>query len=106
MKNSENQNVFIVKVHQRINEGMYDHLLTKPFMTRELLFYSIKTKFDTRVESGGTPILSDAEIKDAISAATETVGYTTSLFLKHKILIIGKDGKYEFSDIAKRALRW
>ena len=97
MKNI-NDKVFLNKINERINSGDFDSYLTYPFMTRNLLFTIFKGKIDRKIETGGTPILNDAEIKDCISDAEET---SKNIFVIYaKVGFINKDekGTYVLTD--------
>jgi len=100
----EKSQVFLVKIGDKIKNGDYDKEFTIPFMTKELVYFSIKARVDKKLETKATPLLTDAEIKDAIKDAKETATITASLFIKNGILIKGVDG-YELSSIAKKAIR-
>ena len=102
MKNQQND-VFLNKISSKIKNGEFDEFLTIPFMTKELLFSSIKARIDKKIENGATPILNDAEIKDAVKDAKEAAITTAAIFVHNKILVKGVDG-YELSDVAKKAL--
>ena len=76
----ENNNVFLTKIAEKLKRGDFDKHLTIPFMTQELILTSIKAKFARKIESGGTPVLNDAEVKDCIMQAKETAAVTCSIF--------------------------
>ena len=99
-----NNNVFITKIAEKIKLGDYDKHLTLPFMTRELLLISIKAKFDRKLETGGTPILNDAEVNDCILQAKETAATTCSIFEKFGIVERTDEG-YKITDKGALALR-
>ena len=103
MKNQQSE-VFLNKISSKIKNGDFDEYLTIPFFTKELLFSSIKARIDKKIETGATPVLNDAEVKDSIKDAKETAVTTAGIFIANKILVKGVDG-YELSDIAKKALR-
>jgi hypothetical protein len=100
---TEQSNVFLNKIHSKIKKGDYDSSLTIPFMTKELLYASIKSRISKKVETGGTPVLTDAEIKDAIKDTKEVALITAALFVKHGVLVKGVDG-YELSDKGKKII--
>lgn len=103
MKNQQND-VFLNKISSKIKNGEFDEFLTVPFMSKELLFASIKARIDKKIENGATPVLNDTEVKDAIKDAKETAGYTMAMFIKPlNIFVKGVDG-WELSDVAKKAL--
>jgi len=103
MKNQQTE-VFLNKISSKIKNGEFDESLTIPFLTKELLFSSIKARIDKKIETGGTPLLTDAEIKDAVKDAKDAAVSTAYMFIKNKILVKGVDG-YELSDVAKKALK-
>ena len=96
MKNLNND-VFLSKITQRIRHGDFDTHLTLPFMTRDLLFSSIKGRIDKRVATGGTPILNDNEIKDCLAEVKETAMNIISIYLKLGFMKRTEAG-FEFSD--------
>jgi len=81
MKNINN-NVFLVKIYQQINDGNYDEFFTLPFMSKELFFNIIKLKIIKKIETGATPILNDNEIKECITETKEVAASIISLYLK------------------------
>lgn len=103
MKNQQNE-VFLNKISSKIKNGEFDEFLTIPFMTKELLFASIKARIDKKIETNATPVLNDTEVKDAVKDAKETAAYTAGIFIGAKIFVKGVDG-WELSDVAKRALK-
>jgi len=103
MKNQQTE-VFLNKISSKIKNGEFDESLTIPFLTKELLFSSIKARIDKKIETGGTPLLTDAEIKDAVKDAKDAAVSTAYMFIKNKILVKGVD-RYELSDVAKKALK-
>ena len=102
MKNQQNE-VFLNKISSKIKAGDFDEFLTIPFLTKELLFSSIKARIDKKIENNATPILNDTEVKDAIKDAKELAIITAAIFVANGILVKGVDG-YEVSDVAKQAL--
>lgn len=103
-KMKENNNVFLVKISEKIKQGDFDSYLTIPFMTRELLLLTIKSKFNKRVETGGTPILSDHEIQDCILQVKETAAITCALFEKFGFLQRTSEG-YKLSKKGEMVLK-
>ena len=99
-----NNNVFLTRIIDKIKLGDYDQYLTLPFMTRELLLTSLKAKFERRLETGGTPILSDDEIQDCILQAKETAAMTCSIFAKFGFVERTEDG-FKLTDKGELALR-
>lgn len=81
MKNINN-NVFFNKINERINNGDFDVYLTLPFMSRALLLSSIKGRLKKKNETAGTPILSDAELRDCIEEVKETALHIIATYLQ------------------------
>ncbi len=102
----DNNKVFLNNIQNRINDGEFDQHFTMPFMNRKLLTAAIKGKIERRLEKGGTPILTDAEIVESIQDAKETAGSTFYLMVNNGILIKNGFGEYELSSKAKIALRY
>jgi hypothetical protein len=95
MKNL-NTDVFLNKITQRIKNGDFDVYLTLPFMTRELLYLSIKSRIDKKISTGGTPILNDNEVKDCLAEVKETAVNIVATYLKMGFMVRTEDG-FEFS---------
>ena len=90
--NSESAQVFLNKIKDKIGKGVYDKELTVPFMKRESIYASIKARVIKKLETGATPLLSDAEIKDAIKDAKEVAAISLELFSKIGILQKTEEG--------------
>ena len=88
--NTESAQVFLNKMKDKISKGEYDKEITVPFMRRESVYASIKARVTKKLETGGTPLLSETEIKDAIHDAKEIAAISLSLF--SKIGIVEKTG--------------
>lgn len=84
--NTEPAQVFLNKMKDKIGKGEYDKEITVPFMKRESIYASIKARVIKKLETGGTPLLSDAEIKDAIKDAKEVAAISLEIFSKIGIL--------------------
>lgn len=90
--NTESAQVFLNKIKDKIGKGVYDKELTVPFMKRESIYASIKARVTKKLETGATPLLSDAEIKDAIKDAKEVAAISLELFSKIGILQKTEEG--------------
>lgn len=102
----ENNNaVFLTSIQKRIQEGEFDDYLTLPFMNRNLLYNAIKGKINRRLAKGGTPMLTDTEIRESIEVAKETAGVTFHLFRESGILELTDDGTYKLSRKGAIAMR-
>jgi hypothetical protein len=101
----ETAKIFLEKLIQDINDGKYDDHLSVPFMTRELILTSFKSKLQKKVESGGTPVLSDADIKNCIHDAKEASGFAFNLYEKFGFLEKTEDGLYEVTRKGKLAIK-
>jgi hypothetical protein len=77
-----NNNVFLSKISQKIKNGEYDTQLSLPFMTKELLYITIRDKIQKKIDTGGTPILSEAEVKECIADVKESAVNIIALYLK------------------------
>lgn len=89
---NESAQVFLNKVKDKIGKGDYDEELTVPFMKRESIYASIKARVIKKLENGATPLLSDAEIKDAIKDAKEVAAISLEIFSKIGILQKTEEG--------------
>ena len=83
---NESAQVFLNKIKEKIGKGDYDSEITVPFMNKTTLFASIKARVDKKLETGGTPLLSETEIKEAIKDAKEVAGVSFEIFKKLGIL--------------------
>ena len=95
MKNI-NHDVFLNKISERIKNGDFDIYLTLPIMTRELLQTTIKTKIKRKIDSGGTPVLNDAEVKDCLAEVKETAVNIIAVYLKLGFIERTEEG-FEFT---------
>ena len=100
----DNNNVFLTKIAEKLKRGDFDKYLTIPFMTQELILASIKVKFARKIESGGTPVLNDAEVKDCILQAKETAATTCAIFAKFGFIERTEEG-FKITEKAQLALR-
>jgi len=103
MKNINNT-VFLSKIAQRVKNGDFDVYLTLPFMTRDLFLYSVKGHLSKKLSTGGTPILSDNELKDCIEEVKETALTIIKIYMKLGFIIRTEDG-YAFTDKMSLAIR-
>jgi len=97
-----NNNVFLTKIGEQIQNGEFDKYLTMPLMTKELLYASIKSRIQRKIENKSTPVLNDAEVIDAIEDAKEAAGFTCQIFLKTGLLEKTENG-YELTKLGKLA---
>ena len=100
-----NNTVFLKNMQNKIDKGEYDKYFKIPFMTKKLFFASLKSRIERRIEKGGTPILTDAEINESIEDVREAAGSTFGVLLHHKILEKTEDETYQISRKGKLALR-
>ena len=103
MKNINND-VFLNKINQRIKNGDFDAYLTLPFMTRDLLLFNIKGRLNKKITTGGTPVLSDKEIKEAIDDVKEAAVYTVAIYLKLGFMVKTETG-FEFTEKGYLAIK-
>lgn len=80
MRNINNE-VFLSKINQRMQNGDFDIYLTMPFMTRDLLYASLKFKIAKKISTGGTPILTDAEIRECLLDVKEAAVAICKIYL-------------------------
>ena len=103
MKNI-NDSVFLNKINQRIKHGDFDVYLTLPFMSRDLLSCSFKGRLEKRIASGGTPILSDNEIKDCLAEVKETALSIILIYIKFGFMEKTEAG-YELTEKMQKAIK-
>jgi ABC-type uncharacterized transport system permease subunit len=103
MKNINNS-VFLNKITQKIERGEFDSYLTLPFMTRVILLNNIKSKINKKLITGGTPILSDSEIKESINDIKETALNIILIYMKLGFIERTENG-LEFTDKFNLAIR-
>jgi predicted small metal-binding protein len=103
MKNINND-VFYNKIMQRVKNGDFDAYLTIPFMTRDLFSKSLKGRLDKKMNTGSTPILSDAEIKDCLAETKETAANIIVTYLKCGFMVRTEDG-FEFTEKVYKAIK-
>jgi len=103
MKNINN-NVFFSKIQQRVKNGDFDAYLTLPFMTRDLFLTSVKGRLDKKIATGGTPILSDADLKDCLAETKETASYIVALYLKLGFIVRTETG-FELTEKMQTAIK-
>jgi hypothetical protein len=103
MKNINND-VFLNKIIQRIKNGDFDIYLTMPFQTRELFANSVKGRLFKKITTGGTPILSDNELKDCLAETKETAVNIVALYLKLGFMIKTEEG-FEFTERGYKAIK-
>jgi hypothetical protein len=77
----ESAHVFLNKMKDKIASGEFDKEVG-PFMSKATIYASIKARVDKKLETGGTPLLSDAEVKDALKDAKEVAAITLGIFSK------------------------
>lgn len=103
MKNINND-VFYNKIMQRVKNGDFDVYFTIPFMTRDLFSRSLKGRLDKKSNTGGTPILSDVEIKDCIAETKETAVNIIATYLKQGFMVRTETG-FEFTEKGYLAIK-
>jgi len=103
MKNINNE-VFLSKINQKINNGDFDMYLTIPFMSRDLLYLTIKGKITKKIATGGTPILNDSEVKECLADVKETSVYMLLIFTQLGFIEKTETG-FEFTAKGELAVR-
>ena len=100
----ESKDVFLSNIKIKIDAGEYDGEFTIPFMTRKLMYAAIKGKIKKRLDTGGTPMLTDAEIKAVLEEMREASGSTFYLFVTYGILEETETG-YQLSPKGLKAIK-
>jgi hypothetical protein len=90
--NTENGKIFLDRILSRIEAGEFDEHLAIPFASRKLLVALVESKMERKIETGGTPILSDTDIWNCLSEVRETAAHTTAVFLRKGILVKDENG--------------
>jgi len=93
----EKADIFLGKINTRIELGEFDEKLSFPFASKRLLKALIGSKLDKKVETGGTPILSENNIEDCIQEVRETAVFTIALFLEMGVME-KVDGEYKMNE--------
>lgn len=88
---NEQSKVFLTKMKEKIQNGEYDNSVSL-FVSRELIYSSIRARVLKKIETGATPLLTQSEIKDAIKDAKETGDFIVSIFLDNGILETTSEG--------------
>ena len=101
---SEQSKVFLTKMQEKVKSGAYDKEITIPFMSRNSVYIAMKARVDKKLETGATPLLSEAEIVEAVKDAKEVAVITAEIFLKIGLIEKTDDGEWLISDVAKRAI--
>jgi len=83
----ESANIFLKRIAERINSGEFDEDI--PFLSKHLMYASVKSRIHKKIETGATPILTESEIKDAINDAKDTAMITYKIF--KDVGVIDKD---------------
>ena len=94
MKENPLNTSFLRKILERIKNGDFDAYLNLPFMSRELFYSTIKNKIQIKLDTGGTPLLTDNEVKDCIADTKEAAVNIFGTFLKEGFII--KDAEFGF----------
>jgi len=93
----EKADIFLTRFINRLETGEFDKDLDIPFASRKLLLALVKAKINKKVETGGTPILSNINIDECISEVREQSAFTLSIFGKFGLLE-ERDGKKQLSE--------
>lgn len=97
--------VILDKVNKEVKDGKYDEHLTIPFMSRELILKSLTGRIQNKMEKGGNPMLTDAEVKGCIQDAKEAAGAAFHLYEKFGFLEQKEDGTFEITKKGKLAIK-
>ncbi len=100
----EQANVYLSKMKDKIDMGLYDKDLSLPFMSRKLFYANIKSIVNEKLRTRGTPLLSSTEIDTILSDMKEAAVLTTAIFLEAGIMEKTVDG-YKVSEKIKSKLK-
>lgn len=98
--------IVLDKVTKEVNEGKYDEHLSIPFMSRELILKSLTTRIERKIEKGGNPMLTDAEVKGCIQDSKEAAATAFYLYEKFGFIEKKEDGTYEVTRKGKLAIKY
>lgn len=100
---TEQAKIFLKKIDERIQNGEFDKSISI-FVSKNLIRSSIKARVLKKVETDAIPILSDAEIKEAIKDAKEIGAFTAKIFFENGFIEKTEDG-YKVSEKIEKLLR-
>jgi len=103
MKNIDNE-VFLSKIGQRINNGDFDDRFVIPFMTRKLFYTSLKGRIAKKLSTSGTPILSDEEVDDCMEETKETAANIMAVYMKSGFVARTEEG-FHFTEKIYAAIK-
>ena len=104
MKNINND-VYLSKVTQRINNGDFDSMLVVPFMTRNLFLSSIKNRLNEREENGRARVLTDNELKESIVDTQATAVEILQSYIANGFMEITDEG-LAYTDLGLQAVKY
>ena len=93
---NEQAQFFLNRISEKIDRGEFDNHITIPFINRNLIYASIKTRVNKRIETNANPLRTELEINEAIKDAKDVAVIAASIFLKCGIIKKTKEG-FEFS---------
>jgi len=88
---NEQAKVFLSKIQDKIKNGEFDYAVSI-FVSRELIYSSIKSRVIQKSENGGSPLLTDTQINDAIEDTKEIGNITASIFYKLGLIKKSNEG--------------
>lgn len=97
-------NIYFQRFSKKLYSGDYDSFLSLPFMTRDLLFSYVKCKLSKKIDSGGTPILSEREVNECISETKDSALLILKIFIELGF-IERTEESYELTEKGKIAIR-
>jgi len=100
---TESTQVFLKKIKEKIAKGDFDNDISVPFTNKQLVYASIKSRIDKKIETGGTPLLSDTEIREAIKDTKEVAAITFEIFKKTGIIVKTEEG-WDLSPIGRKIM--
>lgn len=96
----EQGKIFLKNIDERIQNGEFDKSVSL-FVSKKLIYSSIKARVLKREKTGATPILTDVEIKEAIKDAKEIGMQTAKIFLEKGIIQKTEEGYKISEDLEK-----
>ena len=86
MSREQQAQIFMDQMKNLVDSGAFDEEISMPFLSRKLILAAIRTKVNKLLETGGTPLLTDAEITEAVKDAKYTAVITGLVFFRVGII--------------------
>lgn len=101
---TKNNDVFLNKINEKINEGLFDSYFTLPFMSRRLFLATVKERINKKINTGSSPILSDKELKDCLEDTKHIAVSIFAIYLDKGFIVRTEEG-FSFTELGHRAIK-